>query len=63
MSWDAFDAGQGFAEKLKMIRDIVERAEEEATVFIPDIGAAIKKEVSVRDLINKIRDHILAEGC
>ena len=43
--------GQGFAENLKLTR---QRAEEEANVFIPDTGPVIEKEVSVRDLINKI---------
>ena len=42
----AFDAGQGFAENLRLIRDIVERAETEANRFfsnIDEVVAALKK--------------------
>ena len=59
---NTFYAGQGFAENLKLTRDIVERAEEDVNVFIPDTGAFIEMEVSVIDLINKIQDQILTEG-
>ena len=39
----AFDAGRGFAENLRLIRDIVERAERQANTFFPNIDEVVAK--------------------
>ena len=44
----AFDAGQSFAVNLKLIKDIVEKAEMEAETFFPNIDEVISRVRSHR---------------